>query len=312
MVAARARARRRGRVLRWRHRHRPLPAVPDARRPRRRAEDAVARPLRRRGPVDLRSRTSRSCAPRLHGAPVDTEIVRYAERRSRLSLRRPRRVPTTRPPPTRGRARSTGSSPHSDGVTQSSPSCRRPLPGSGCRSSRSRSSAVVAGVVVGGIMVVVEVVESRPTRRSRRAPRPTRRAPRRHARALMSSSASSCATVLIDLIQERTAARTVTARDRRSRRGHLLAQRLGSAGALSSPPSVPQPLRGRRLRRTERGRRGPASRLDRLFEPIERCFQPGRERRPGNGRRRSANPRWSARHRVSPRSRCRFPAPTRA
>ena len=78
LVVAAPRARRRGRLLRRRHRHRALPAVPAARRAQRVVADAVARPVRRRGRVDS-GRGRRAAARRARAAPVDTEVVRYAD-----------------------------------------------------------------------------------------------------------------------------------------------------------------------------------------------------------------------------------------
>ena len=79
LVGVAARARRGGRLLRRRHRDRPLPAVPGARRPR-------DRTCRRRGSgcsatstSRSRSTTSNSCATRSTDAPVDAEVVRYAD-----------------------------------------------------------------------------------------------------------------------------------------------------------------------------------------------------------------------------------------
>ena len=74
----------------------------------RQAADAVARIVRRPGRFDPRRRR-RALRVALGKALVDTEIVRYRRRRSRLPLRpaRTTTAPTTRP--TRGAVRSTGS-----------------------------------------------------------------------------------------------------------------------------------------------------------------------------------------------------------
>ena len=70
--------RRGGRLLRRRHRHRPVPAVPAADRSRRRAADAVARAVRRRGRLDP-GRGRRAAARRSSTASTcPTEVVRYA------------------------------------------------------------------------------------------------------------------------------------------------------------------------------------------------------------------------------------------
>ena len=79
-----------------------FPQFPRARRPgrrrcRRRGSACSATRTRR-----SRSTTSSSCATALGGAPVDTEVVRYADAEPRLPLRRARRATTTMRPPTRG------------------------------------------------------------------------------------------------------------------------------------------------------------------------------------------------------------------
>ena len=93
---------RRGRgLLRRRHRDRPVPAVPAARRRHGRAADPVARPVRRSGRVDTRRRR-RTTPGRTRAAPVDTEVVRYADaghgfhcdQRPTTGRRRGRRVAT--------------------------------------------------------------------------------------------------------------------------------------------------------------------------------------------------------------------------
>ena len=104
----RARPRRGGRVLRRRHRHRPVPAVPAAHRPSRRAEDAVARAVRRPGRVHpgrgrrapaLAARRASTSRPRSCATPPPTTA----------STATCGRATTPRPPPTPGRARSPGS-----------------------------------------------------------------------------------------------------------------------------------------------------------------------------------------------------------
>ena len=132
LVALERSARRGRRLLRRRHRHRPLPAVPPARRRRRRR-------CRRRGSAcsatktrRSRSTTSSSCATALGGAPVDTEVVRYADAGHGFHCDVRGRRTTRMRPPTRGRARSTGSPVTSRDAAQSSSFLSRPFPRSGC------------------------------------------------------------------------------------------------------------------------------------------------------------------------------------
>ena len=109
LVVARARAGRGGRLLRRRHRHRALPAVPAADRPGRRAPDAVARPLRRRGRARSRSTTSSGCARSSTAPTCRRDVVRYAGAEHGFHCDVSARATTPRRPPTRGRARSPGS-----------------------------------------------------------------------------------------------------------------------------------------------------------------------------------------------------------